>query len=251
MKVDVPGFRGGDRTSLVLPDAQRRLLQAVKAAGKPLVVVLLTGGAIADPWVEENADAILQAWYPGEAGGTAIGRVLSGQANPAGRLPYTIVRSADDLPPFDDYSMKNRTYRYFGGQVFHAFGEGLSYTRFAYDRVKLSAARIDAGQSVRATVRVRNAGPRDGDEVVQLYLARPGAAGHPVLAGFTRVHIKRGEARDVALDLDARALSQVDAQGGRSVEAGTYTLHVGGGQPGRAAGVKTTLRVVGKVVLPK
>jgi len=251
MKVDVPGFRGGDRTTLVLPDAQRRMLQALKATGKPLVVVLLTGGAIADPWVEANADAILQAWYPGQAGGTAIAQVLSGAANPAGRLPYTVYRSEADLPPFDDYTMKGRTYRYFDGPVLHAFGEGLSYTRFAYGRMALSATRIAAGAPVRASVRVRNAGARAGDEVVQLYVARPGAAGHPALAGFTRVHLKPGESRDVALDVDARAMSQVDAQGGRSVEPGDYLLHAGGGQPGHAATVKAVVRVMGRAALPK
>jgi beta-glucosidase len=258
MKVDVPGFRGGDRTTLDLPDAQRRLLQAVKevskASGKPLVVVYLTGGPISDPWVEANADAIVQAWYPGEAGGTAIARVLAGQVDPAGRLPYTIVRSEADLPPFDDYSMKGRTYRYFKGPVLHAFGEGLSYTTFAYDKLTLSAQRIRAGQPVRATVRVRNTGARDGDEVVQLYVAKPGMAGkgaQPVLGGFRRVHLKRGETRAVAIELDARLLSQADAQGARSVVPGTYTLHAGGGQPGRVKGAAAALQVDGTAVLPK
>jgi beta-glucosidase len=251
MKVDVPGFRGGDRTTLDLPEAQRRMLQALKASGKPLVVVYLTGGPISDPWVEANADAILQAWYPGEAGGTAIARVLAGQVNPAGRLPYTIVRSEADLPPFDDYSMKGRTYRYFKGPVLHAFGEGLSYTRFAYDRLALSATRIQAGQPVRATVRVRNTGPRDGDEVVQLYVAKPGSSSQPVLGGFRRVHLKRGESRSVAIDLDARLLSQVDAGGARSVAPGVYTLHAGGGQPGRVKAAAALLRIDGTTLLPK
>ena len=251
MKVDVPGFRGGDRTALGLPDAQRRMLAALKSTGRKLVAVVLTGGPVSDPWLEANADAIVQAWYPGEAGGTAIARVLTGQTSPAGRLPYTIVRSEADLPPFDDYSMKNRTYRYFKGPVLHAFGEGLSYTTFKYDRPALSAPRIQAGQGVRATVRVRNTGPRASDEVVQLYVAKPGARGNPVLGGFARVHLARGQARTVAIDVDARTLSQVDDQGARSVVPGQYVLHLGGGQPGHAATVAGRLRVDGTAPLPK
>jgi beta-glucosidase len=223
----------------------------LKRSGKPLVVVYLTGGPVSDPWVEANADAILQAWYPGEAGGTAIARVLSGQVSPAGRLPYTIHRSEADLPPFDDYAMKGRTYRYFKGPVLHAFGEGLSYTSFAYDRLALSSTRIEAGQPVRATVRVRNTGTRDSDEVVQLYVAKPGSAAQPVLAGFQRIHLGRGQSRSVAIDLDARLLSQADAGGARSVVPGTYRLHAGGGQPGHARTTSATLQVDGTMTLPK
>jgi beta-glucosidase len=253
MKVEVPGFRGGDRTALGLPDAQRRMLEALKLTGKKLVVVVLTGGPVSDPWLEANADAIVQAWYPGEAGGTAIARVLAGQVSPAGRLPYTIVRSEADLPPFADYSMKNRTYRYFTGPVLHAFGEGLSYTTFAYDRPALSTRRIQAGQPVRATVRVRNTGQRDSDEVVQLYVARPGAQGNPVLGGFQRVHVKRGQATDVTLDVDARTLSQVDAGGARSVVPGEYLLYLGGGQPAgaKSGAAAVRLQVEGTAALPK
>ena len=141
MSVSFPGFKGGDRTSLALPDAQQKMLEAVKATGKKLVVVYMTGGAISDPWVSENADAVVQAWYPGEAGGEAIANTLTGKNNPAGRLPYTIYRDAADLPPFEDYSMKGRTYRYFKGQVLYPFGHGLSYTTFAYDKPALSAQR--------------------------------------------------------------------------------------------------------------
>jgi beta-glucosidase len=251
MKVSFPGFRGGDRLTLDLPEAQRRLLQAVKATGKPLVVVYLTGGAISDPWVERNADAIVQAWYPGEAGGTAIARVLAGDINPAGRLPYTIYRSAADLPPFDDYAMDTRTYRYFKGPVLHPFGKGLSYTSFAYGAVKLSHARVRAGQAVKATVAVRNTGKRDGDEVVQLYVAKPGDRSAPVLAGFKRVHVKAGASRTVTLDIDARAQSQVDAQGRRAVRPGEYTLHVGGGQPAFVNASSAKLNVTGEAALPK
>lgn len=251
MKVDYPGFRGGDRTTLALPDAQRRLLEAVKATGKPLVVVYVTGGAISDPWVEANADAIIQAWYPGEAAGTAISRVLTGKVSPAGRLPYTIYRSEADLPPFADYAMKNRSYRYFKGPVLHPFGHGLSYTSFAYGKPALSATRLKAGQPVQATVTVRNTGKRDGDEVVQLYLAKPGDTANPVLAGFRRIHLKAGASQPVTMALDARALSQVDGKGVRKVLPGDYTLHLGGGQPRFAKAAAATMRVSGEVELPK
>jgi beta-glucosidase len=251
MKVDYPGFRGGDRTTLALPDAQRRMLQAVKATGKPLVVVYVTGGAISDAWVEENADAIVQAWYPGEAAGAAIARVLTGALSPAGRLPYTIYRSEADLPPFAEYSMKNRTYRYFKGEVLHPFGQGLSYTDFEYDKLVLSAARLEAGQPVSATVTVRNAGTRDSDEVVQLYVAKPGDSANPVLAGFRRIHLKAGASRRVTIELDARALSQVDAQGVRKVLPGAYTVHAGGGQPGFVKALAAQVSVNGEMALPK
>ncbi|MGX4644335.1 glycoside hydrolase family 3 C-terminal domain-containing protein [Massilia sp. SYSU DXS3249] len=251
MKVDYPGFRGGDRISLALPDAQRRMLEAVKAAGKPLVVVYLTGGAISDPWVESNADALLQAWYPGEAAGTALARVLTGKTSPAGRLPYTVYRSEADLPPFADYGMANRTYRYFKGPVLHPFGHGLSYTRFAYGKPRMSATRIEAGQPLTATVTVRNTGKRDGDEVVQLYLAKPGDTANPVLAGFRRIHLKAGASQAVSIGLDARALSQVDPQGARKVRAGAYTLYLGGGQPAFAASVEANVQVTGEAVLPR
>ncbi|MDL2353792.1 MAG: glycoside hydrolase family 3 C-terminal domain-containing protein [Pseudomonadota bacterium] len=251
MKVDYPGFRGGDRTSLALPDAQRRLLVAVKATGKPLVVVYVTGGAISDPWVAANADAIVQAWYPGEAAGTALARVLTGRVSPAGRLPYTIYRSLADLPPFDDYTMTARTYRYFKGAVQFPFGHGLSYTSFAYDKPALAASRINAGEALKATVTVRNTGSRDGDEVVQLYLTKPGDTANPVLAGFRRIHLKAGSSAPVTIELDARAQSQVDAQGTRKVMPGAYTLHFGGGQPGHADTVSARIDVAGQLALPK
>ncbi len=255
MKVDYPGFDGGDRLTLGLPDAQRRLLEAVKATGKPLVVVYLTGGAVSDPWVEANADALLQAWYPGQAGGQAIARVMTGAANPAGRLPYTIYRDVKDLPAFGDYSMANRTYRYFKGDVLHPFGKGLSYTIFAYSAPVLSSASVKAGQPVTVTTTVHNNGTRDGDEVVQLYVSKPAVKGVPsakhALAGFERIHLKAGETRQVTMTLDARALSAVDGNGVRKVRPGAYTVHIGGGQPGFTATVKATLKVSGSASVPK
>jgi beta-glucosidase len=253
MAVNYPGFSGGDRTSLNLPAAQQKMLEAVKATGKPLVVVYMTGGEISDPWVDRNADAVVQAWYPGVAGGEAIANVLSGKTNPSGRLPYTIYRDVADLPPFEDYSMKGRTYRYFTGPVLHPFGQGLSYTHFAYSAPALSAKTVKAGRPVSLTVTVRNAGPRDGDEVVELYAQKPKTAltARWALAGFTRVHLKAGESRKVTLSVDSRGLSQVDARGNRQVLPGAYVLYAGGGQPGTTGTVKAGFTVTGTASLPK
>jgi beta-glucosidase len=251
MKVDYPGFHGGDRTNLALPEAQQQMLEAVKATGKPLIVVYMTGGEISDPWVEQNADAILQAWYLGVMGGQAIANTLTGQNNPSGRLPYTLYADISELPPFEDYGMQGRTYRYFDGKVLHPFGQGLSYTSFAYAAPSLSAPSIKAGDPVTATVQVSNSGARDGEEVVELYVKRPGAAGHPALAGFTRVRLKAGESRTVTLPLDARALSQVDQNGDRKVVPGDYEISLGGGQPGYAQTVSAVLTVTGEADLPK
>ena len=234
LQVSVPGFSGGDRTDLALPEPQQRLLETAAASGKPLVVVLTSGSAVALAWAKQHADAIVAAWYPGEAGGTAIADVLSGHYNPAGRLPVTFYASAKDLPAFDDYRMEGRTYRYFRGTPLFAFGDGLSYTRFAYDAPKLSADKLKAGDKLGVDVRVRNAGNRDGDEVVQLYLvAKDAPADSPrhSLVGFSRVAFAAGESKTLHVEIDPRQLSTVDAQGQRRVVAGKYTLFVGGRQP--------------------
>ena len=251
MKVDFAGFNGGDRTSLALPQVQQDMLEAVKATGKKLVVVYLTGGEISDPWVEQNADAVIQAWYPGEAGGTAIANVLTGKINPSGRLPYTIYTDVSDLPPFESYAMAGRTYRYFKGKVLHPFGQGLSYTHFTYEKPSLAVAKIAAGKSVKASVVVRNSGKKAGDEVAQVYIAKPQDSANPVLAGFHRVHLMPGESRIVTFDLSARNLSQVDRQGNRRVISGSYSLHFGGGQPAFTDGVAVRLQVLGTAALPK
>jgi len=251
MAVSFPGFKGGDRTAITLPEAQQKMLEAVKATGRKLIVVYMTGGAISDPWVSENADAVVQAWYPGEAGGKAIANTLTGKNNPAGRLPYTIYRDIADLPAFEDYSMKGRTYRYFKGKVLYPFGHGLSYTTFAYDKPVLSAQTIKAGDTATAQVTVRNTGTQDGDEVVQLYLAKPGDTANPVLAGFSRVSLKAGESRTVTLPLDARALSQVDQDGSRKVLPGDYTISLGGGQPGFTPTASAKLTVTGTADVTK
>jgi beta-glucosidase len=256
LKVSVPGFAGGDRTDIALPHAQQRLLAALKATGKPLVIVLTSGSAVAiDP---ASADAILTAWYPGEAGGTAIAETLAGLNNPAGRLPVTFYASTTDLPGFVDYGMKERTYRYFTGTPLWPFGHGLSYTSFGY--AAPAAASVVAGQTLNVRATVRNTGARAGDEVVQAYLVPPpgppGGLTTPMLqrqlAGFRRVSLTPGTSATVSFDIDARAMSLVARDGSRRVVPGAYRLFIGGGQPGDAPGQWIDLAVTGTAVdLPK
>ncbi len=231
MSVSVPGFKGGDRTSLDLPEEQIRLLKAVKATGKPIVLVLTSGSALSVNWENENIPAIIQAWYPGEEGGNAVADVMLGDYNPAGRLPITFYRSANDVPPFEDYNMKGRTYRYFEGTPLFPFGYGLSYSTFEYSGLSLSKNVIGAGDSVEAAVDVTNNGRYDGDEVVQLYVRNlASAAPQPLksLKGFSRVAIKKGESRTVRIPLRATDLNYFDiAKDGFVVEPGRYEIQVG------------------------
>jgi beta-glucosidase len=242
MKVDVPGFKGGDRTSLDLPKEEEDLLEALKGTGKPLVVVLMNGSALSVNWANEHADAILDAWYAGEEGGTAIAQTLAGVNNPAGRLPVTFYKSVEQLPVFEDYSMKNRTYRYFEGQPLYAFGYGLSYSKFEYSNLKLSRTNLKAGDSLGVEADVRNVSQREGDEVVELYLSFPKSPVAPIraLRGFTRIHVGAGETKHVHFTLDARDLSEVNEKGDRIVAEGAYRISVGGSQPGIAAPVAET-----------
>lgn len=234
MRVDAEGFRGGDRTSIDLPKPQQELLRAVSETGKPVVLVLLSGSALAVNWADANVPAIVQAWYPGEEAGTAIADVLFGDYNPAGRLPVTFYRSVDQLPPFESYAMKERTYRYFTGSPLYPFGHGLSYTHFRYRKLTVSPEKPETGEPVQASVEVRNAGKRDGDEVVQLYVSRMDASG-PVpirsLAGVQRIPLKAGERRQVTFTLTPRQLAIVNDRGERVEEAGDFEISVGGKQP--------------------
>ncbi len=233
MPIKIEGFAGGDRTDIRLPASQQHLLEAVAATGKPLVVVLLNGSAVAVTWAQEHAKAILEAWYPGEAGAQAIAETLSGANNPGGRLPVTFYASMDQLPPFTDYSMANRTYRYFKGKPLYAFGYGLSYTSFAYSNLKLSKPNLQAGDSLTVETTIKNTGTLAGDEVAELYLTPPQTALSPAvaLAGFQRVHLGPGETTRVTFQLDPRTLSQVDGEGIRAVIPGQYTIAIGSFQP--------------------
>jgi beta-glucosidase len=253
MSIKIPGFNGGDRTSLDLPRPQENLLKALAATGKPLVVVLQSGSAVALNWAKEHAGAVLEAWYPGVDGGTAIARTLAGLNNPAGRLPVTFYASLNGVPPFTDYAMKGRTYRYFAGKPLWGFGYGLSYTNFRYGPLKLSSQALAAGEPLTATVTVSNTGKIAGDEVVEAYLKTPQPGG-PIhsLVAFQRVSLAPGDSRDVTLQIDPRALSSVDAQGNRAILAGNYMLSVGGAQPqDTSAKSEASFAVSGVKALPK
>lgn len=253
MPVKLEGFSGGDRTSIDLPAAQEDLLKAVGATGKPLVVVLQNGSALAVNWAQEHANAILEAWYPGEEGGTAIAQTLAGDNNPAGRLPLTFYSSLSQVPPFEEYSMRNRTFRYFSGKPLYGFGFGLSYTSFAYSNLKVDPS-VKAGDAVTVKADVKNTGTVEGDEVAELYLAQPKAFETPlrVLAGFKRLHLAAGESAHIKLTMDPRSLGQVDAKGNRVIVPGEYTVSLGGAQPQEAASVQTgKFNVTGKAELPK
>jgi beta-glucosidase len=260
LQIEVAGFSGGDRTDIALPETQQALLEAVKATGKPLIVVLLSGSAVAMEWAKTHADAVVAAWYPGEAGGTAIADLVDGTINPAGRLPVTFYARTRDLPAFVDYNMRERTYRYFHGTPLWGFGHGLSYSRFTYSDA-VAPATVVAGGSISVTARISNMGARDGEEVAQLYLTPPEALTHigdfndPVLrhslVAFDRVPVGKGKSRTVRFTLDPRALSTVDRDGVRAVRPGSYTLFVGGGQPGETEGATMTFTISGTQVLPK
>jgi beta-glucosidase len=249
MPIKVKGFAGGDRTDIELPQTQLEMLRAVKATGKPLVVVLMNGSAIA--LRGDEPDAVLEAWYPGEAGAQAIAETLAGKNNPSGRLPLTFYSSVDQLPAFDDYSMVNRTYRYFKGQPLYAFGGGLSYTTFKYSQAKLSTSRLRAGEELTAEATVTNTGKFAGDEVAQVYLTPPQTSIAPRLAlvGYQRVHLLPGQSKPVRFTLRPRELSQVDAQGVRAVSAGHYEIKVGGTSD--ATSSATGFDIEGRSELPR
>ncbi|MDY6948761.1 MAG: glycoside hydrolase family 3 C-terminal domain-containing protein [Pseudomonadota bacterium] len=241
MKVELEGFSGGDKTSIDLPADQRKLLEQARATGKPLIVVLMNGSTLDLSWAKEHAAAIIEAWYPGQAGGLAIGNVIAGKANPAGRLPLTFYRSVADLPSFHDYDMQGRTYRYFDGTPVYAFGHGLSYSTFQYQPLQLEAIDGSPEQGLRVTTSVRNTSDRAGEEVAQLYLDPPSFDGAPRLAlrGFQRLQLQPGERRTVSFELSSRDLSFVTRDGARQVFAGEHQVSVGSGQPGTNVPVQT------------
>lgn len=230
MGVEIDGFKRGDRTSIDLPAVQKELLRELKATGKPVVFVLMTGSAIGLGWESENIPAILNAWYGGQAGGQAIADVLFGDYNPAGRLPVTFYRNVGDLPDFEDYSMANRTYRYFGGTPVYPFGYGLSYTTFRYGEPDIEP--LD-GRSVRVRTTVANTGDTDGDEVVQLYVSNKRDFVTPIraLKGFKRIHLEAGESQTIEFILTPEELSVVNAAGRPEPVKGEVVISVGGGQP--------------------
>ncbi len=254
MKVTEPGFKGGDRTSLDLPKPEEDLLKLVAEAHKPLVVVLINGSALGVNWAKAHANAILDAFYPGEEGGAAVAETLSGRNNPAGRLPVTFYKDVSQLPPFEDYSMKGRTYRYFEGTPLYPFGYGLSYTTFAYSGLTLPERAVAAGNPVPVDVTVTNTGKLAGDEIAQLYLEFPNVPGAPLkaLRGFQRVHLEAGASQKLHFELQPRDLSMVTEDGTPIIAQGEYEVSVGDGQPGTGAPTVTgALNIEGKLVLPE
>ncbi|HVY84444.1 MAG TPA: glycoside hydrolase family 3 C-terminal domain-containing protein, partial [Caulobacterales bacterium] len=253
MRIQTPGFAGGDRTSLDLPASQEQLLERLAATGKPLVLVLMNGSALSVNWADAHIPAIVEAWYPGGEGGLAVARLIAGDYSPAGRLPLTFYRSVDQLPDFEDYSMAHRTYRYFTGEPLYRFGYGLSYSAFLYSNPRVSSARVRANGAVTVSVDVANTGAMDSDEVVQLYATHPGVVGAPLraLVGFQRIHLVRGQTQRVQFTLRDRDLSIVDPQGIRRITPGDVEVWIGGGQPGGAtAGAATRFAITSAATLP-
>jgi beta-glucosidase len=233
MPIRIEGFAGGDRTSIDLPRAQQELLEKLVASGKPVVLVLMNGSALAVNWADQHVPAILEAWYPGEEGGMAVAEALAGDFSPSGKLPLTFYKSVDQIPAFDDYNMKGRTYRYFSREPLYPFGYGLSYTTFDYSNLSFDKSQVAAKDDVVASVDVKNAGSMASDEVVEIYLAHPNAKGAPLraLAGFKRVHLEAGETQKVQIMIPNRNLSFVDEAGARRIAPGTVQVWAGGGQP--------------------
>jgi len=254
MPVSEPGFLGGDRTSIDLPQQEEDLVEAVAATGKPLAVVLMNGSALGVNWINDHANAVLDAWYPGEEGGAAVAETLSGKNNPAGRLPVTFYKDVTQLPNFEDYGMANRTYRYFNGKPLYSFGYGLSYTTFKYSDLSVPTQAVAAGQPVDAAVTVTNTGKVAGDEVVQVYLKFPPVKGAPLIAlrGFERIHLEAGASQKVHFELMGRDLGMVNEDGSPIIAQGDYTISIGGGQPDAAAPVATgTFHIEGQIDLPE
>ena len=249
MTVNFPGFKGGDRTSILLPAVQTDLMKALKTTGKPVVFVMMTGSAIAIPWEAQNIPAIVNAWYGGQAAGTAVADILFGDYNPAGRLPITFYKGDSDLPEFVDYKMDNRTYRYFEGKPLYGFGYGLSYTSFKYDQLKMPS-KISKGKSVSVSVRITNTGKMNGEEVTQLYLINQNKtikAPLKTLKGFERISLKSGESKTITFTLSPEDLSHITDEGISQEYNGEIKIAIGGHQPDEAN--KTSGNVLTKSLL--
>lgn len=245
MPVDAPGFKKGDRLDIEIPAVQREMVKALEATGKPVIYIVCTGSALALTWENDHLDAILNAWYGGQEGGQAVADILFGDYNPGGRLPVTFYKSASQLPDFEDYNMKGRTYRYFTGEPLYPFGYGLSYSTFEYGKPTLSAEEITAGESIMISFPITNTGKRDGDEVAQVYVKNPNDKLAPLksLAGFKRVHIRAGESETVSFELPASAFySFNDDTQEMEVRAGQYEIYYGKSSATKDL-KKTTIRI--------
>ena len=233
MRVNQQGFSGGDRTTIALPYVQTDFLKALKATGKPVIFIIMTGSAVAIPWEDQNIPAIINAWYGGQAAGQAVADVLFGDYNPSGKLPVTFYKSDNDLPSFEDYSMTNRTYRYFKGEALYPFGFGLSYASFKFSNLKLSKATVEKNESVRATVTVTNTGKYKGDDVVQLYVRHDGIPGVPLsaLKNFKRITLDAGASQTVSFDITPQALMIINSKGNAEFTPGKVKIIIGDSSP--------------------
>lgn len=250
MKVKVDGFSGGDKANTKLPKTQAQLIKKIQELGKPTVLVLLNGSALSINWENENVPAILEAWYPGQAGGTAIADVIFGDYNPAGRLPVTFYKDINDIPAFSNYDMKGKTYRYFKGEPLYEFGYGLSYTTFKYSNLKVPE-NIEAGKDFTIEVDVENTGALGGEEVIQLYIQNPNVDEynpHKTLAAFERVSFAFGEKKKMMIKVSKEQLSIVDSKGRKVVQPGEYLISLGGTQPSDN-GIKQSSVVVKKITI--
>ena len=237
MPVNVEGFKKGDRTNIEIPNVQKEMIKALKATGKPVIYVLCTGSALALNWEEENVDAILNAWYGGQEAGTAVADILFGDYNPSGRLPITFYKSVDQLPDFEDYNMKGRTYRYMTEKPLYPFGYGLSYTNYTYQNAVLSSNSITKEQAVSVSFEITNIGKMDGDEVAQIYIKNPNDPNGPLkaLKGYKRVHVKAGDTEKVTIELQPKAFySFNDNTQTFEVRPGKYQILYGGSSEDKA-----------------
>ncbi|HEX9058783.1 MAG TPA: glycoside hydrolase family 3 C-terminal domain-containing protein, partial [Clostridia bacterium] len=227
-------YASGDKIHLNLPGLQQELLEAVHKTGKPVILVLLSGSALSVAWADENVPAIIEAWYPGAEGGEAIASMIFGEYSPSGRLPVTFYRTTEELPDFKDYSMKNRTYKYMKNEALYPFGYGLSYTKFEYTELKISSDKINAGDSIKCSIKVRNAGEIESDEIVQLYLKDMEASVEVPrwqLAGIRRVNLKPSEEIQAELEISPRQMALIDYEGKCILEPGYFEIFVSGSQP--------------------
>ena len=240
-------FAGGDKPDLNLPGLQQELMEAVHKTGKPVILVLMSGSALAVTWADENIPAIVQAWYPGAEGGKAVAAMLFGEFSPSGRLPVTFYRTSEELPDFSDYSMKNRTYRYMQNEALYPFGYGLSYSKFEYGELMLSENRITVGEPLECRITVENTGTYEADEIVQMYLEdveKSVEVPKWQLAGAKRIHLKSGESAVVAFIILPRQMALIDDMGKCILEPGRFNVYISGNQPDRRS-----LKLTGNKVL--
>lgn len=227
-------FAGGDRKNLNLLGLQEDLMEAVYAAGKPVILVLLSGSAIAINWADEHIPAIIEAWYPGGQGGRALASMIFGEYSPSGRLPITFYKTTKELPDFHDYSMENRTYKYMKNEALYPFGYGLSYSKFSYSNIRISSEKINPGESIRVKAKVKNIGSFESDEVAELYLKDIGASARVPrwqLTGIHRVHLKPQEEAEICFTITPRQMALIDEEGKCMLEPGKFEIFVGGSQP--------------------